>query len=390
MPVVRDAWGKLVSEVTTMRHVQSHTSIRIPRVYAFGRDDTLVRGSLLPFMLMECVPGRPLDTRTWMHTTESQRQNLYTDLINTLAQLRALEFSKSGSLMPGPDDASSPIVGPSFSMTANEYERSCRLASIASRVFTSTKEFADYYCALLSGTYKQPVQDLEREQAMKELFALDSLLGQVTECIPLHETCSTFVLAHPDLRCGNVMIDDDFHIVSIIDWEFAITVPLRFFTPPSWITGHDPNTIRMVTGVPRETIFMEFCAVLIEMAKTSTACSLLCQDWSLKEDQDTHDRQVLLEISPIAQILRQPSGLVEVYYATTFRRLFGRSVRLDAVVNDFFEKDKNQVFAQRVEQMLRDSGRYTEYLRTRGLLEVDDYSWKIEQFLEKTKHLVPV
>lgn len=54
-------------------------------------------------MLMDYLHGQQLHTKTVLHATESQRQNLYIDLINVLAQLRKLEFPAAGSLTLNPD-----------------------------------------------------------------------------------------------------------------------------------------------------------------------------------------------------------------------------------------------------------------------------------------------
>ncbi|KJK74918.1 hypothetical protein H634G_09752 [Metarhizium anisopliae BRIP 53293] len=66
------------------------------------------------------------------------------------------------------------------------------------------------------------------------------------------------------------MVDDDFHILGIIDWEFTSTIPQQIYIPPPWITGHDPDTLLMVTGVPRDQIWLEFRRVLEELHKTSS------------------------------------------------------------------------------------------------------------------------
>lgn len=338
-------------------------------------------------MIMEYVPGRQLDTKTWIHTTKAQRRNLYIDLINILTQLRKLEFTTAGSLMPNPSDESNPIVGPFLSITANEFERSSAMPS-TSRVLTSTRQFIDYHCNILSKTLHQPVQELDRRQVKMEIYALESLLKEIPKCIDLSEPSPSFILAHPDLRCGNILIDDGFHIVAIIDWEFAGTIPLQLFTPPPWITGHDPATMLFVTGVPRGDILPEFCTLLREMGNSSSACFQLCQDWGLQQDQATLDEGFLSRVSPIMEILRHPSNLIDVYYPSTFRRLFGSITRRDTVVNDFFEKDENYELAQRAELLIQNSARYTEYLTRHGLLVDDPRARLIEEFLEKTKHLV--
>lgn len=321
-------------------------------------------------MIMEFIPGRELDINTWMHTTASQRKNLYIDLINVLGQLRKLEFSAAGSLLPNPDskDEANPILGPFLSITDNGVEGS--FATLAPpRVFTSTTQFLDGHCDFLSKTFQQPIQEPAFTQIKMELFALDSLLKEIPRCIDLKEPSPSFILAHPDLRCGNILIDDDFHILAIIDWEFSGTIPLQLFTPPPWIMGDDPDTLLFCTGIPRRDIFPEFRTLLMEMRKSSSACTQLCQDWGLQDEAVQH--QFVQKVSPIIEILRHPSKLQDVYQMSIFERLYGSRACRETVVNDFFEKDENRALTQQAKLQMRNSERYTEYLVKHGLLVED-------------------
>ncbi|CAK7271449.1 hypothetical protein SEPCBS119000_004610 [Sporothrix epigloea] len=48
----------------------------------------------------------------------------------------------------------------------------------------------------------------------------------LSEMVPRLISTGPFVLSHPDLHCGNIFVDDDFNITSIIDWSSASTGPL--------------------------------------------------------------------------------------------------------------------------------------------------------------------
>ncbi|KAH0598331.1 hypothetical protein MHUMG1_03628 [Metarhizium humberi] len=390
-PVTRNAWAKVVSEVTTIRYIKHNTTIPIPEIHAYGKDTTLVKGASTPFILMEFIQGQQLHTRTVFHAAEHQRRNLYIGLIDTLAQLRKLEFSAAGSLMPNPDnpdDESNPVLGPFLSMTINELERKLE-RPVSTETFTSVKRFMDLHCHILSQTFQLPVEELDRRQAKMELFALESVSKEIPKHIQLQEVPERpYILAHPDLRCGNIMVDDDFHILGIIDWEFTSTIPQQIYIPPPWITGHDPDTLLMVTGVPRDQIWLEFRRVLEELHKTSSGWTQLCQDWGLLHQDDTQSQDFLLELSPIVQILRHPSSLIDVYYPSIFQRLFGSETRRDAVVNESFEQSKNQAIAEQIELHIQKSERYTEYLRNNNLLIPYERPQQILEFMKRAKALL--
>ena len=48
-----------------------------------------------------------------------------------------------------------------------------------------------------------------------------------------------FVLMHGDLsfHASNILWDENFKIVAILDWEWSYVVPAQFFVPPLWLTG---------------------------------------------------------------------------------------------------------------------------------------------------------
>ena len=47
-----------------------------------------------------------------------------------------------------------------------------------------------------------------------------------------------FILMHGDLRPPNIVIDDNYNIISILDWEWSHTIPLQLFAvSPYWLTN---------------------------------------------------------------------------------------------------------------------------------------------------------
>lgn len=52
-------------------------------------------------------------------------------------------------------------------------------------------------------------------------------------------------------------------------------------------------------------------------------------------------------------------------------------------VNDFFRNDDDQALTQRLELLMQDSNRYTEYLRSNGLLFESEQERIIREFWER-------
>lgn len=293
-------------------YVKRMKTIPVPQIHSYGQDDTIVKGTSTTYMVMEFIRGQRLQTRKFLHATYFQRRNIYIDLINILAQLRQLEFPAVVSLTPNPDnpdDETHPAIGPLHSMPINKFERKSR-EPLSSTV--SAKSLIDLHCHILPETYQLPVEELEHGQAKKEIFALHSVLKGIEKYTAPAESKGTFILAHPDLRCGNIIINDDFHILGIIDWEFAVTVPAKLFVPPLFTTGHYPKLLLIGTRTPRDRILQESRAVLEEMHATSAGWTRLWQDWEFEHKDDTPDNVSLPVLSPLLEVLRHPSKLTHV------------------------------------------------------------------------------
>ncbi|KZZ96761.1 phosphotransferase [Moelleriella libera RCEF 2490] len=282
---------------------------------------------------MDCIPGRSLDRNIYLNATEEQRRRLFQDLIKAMSELRRLEFSVAGSLMSKDGDVLSPTIGNALSISANELQRYGKAYGDAGP-FSTAKECG---CRL--------------ESIMSEMFAVDSVSEQTMKMLDPLWNHGPFILAHQDLRHNNIIIDeDDFSIKGVIDWEFTGTVPRQLFTPPPWITGHDCEGM----DESKQDLFRSQFYQQLEAASRSSADSA-----RLKEDWDTHTKETLA----VAQILRRPSTLEDVYYKFIFPTLF--DVDAKQVISEASQRDS---FSIEAGNRLEESQRYTKYLSDRGLL----------------------
>ncbi|KAM4063675.1 phosphotransferase enzyme family protein [Hirsutella rhossiliensis] len=354
-PAIYNVWEKLQSEVATMRYIESHTKIPVPRIHAYGRSRMINCGSATQaFLIIDWVSGRSLDMKSLVKATRERRNHFYSDLIDVLAQLRRLEFPVAGSLMPNFKGGSEPVGKGAPRAT-----------------FNSATQLVHQNCNVLSETYRLPTEELSRQTAELEIFALDSLEKQVPNVVDARWDDGPFVLTHTDLRCANIIIDDDFRIRGVIDWEWASTVPRQFFTPPLWITGH---ALEPIHGISLD-MFSEFRDVLHAKGGTSRDYEQLLHDWDF-------DQKLTL---PMAQILRHPSSLLHVFYTFIYPGLFLEP--RDKVVAKFFKDDENGALAIEVQRRIDISKRYTQYLKDNGLFVEDEESQKLREWLAKGREL---
>lgn len=264
-------------------------------------------------------------------------------------------------------DVLSPTIGNALSISANELQRYGKAYGDAGP-FSTAKEYVAYRCRILSETYHLPGADESLDSIMSEMFAVDSVSEQTMKMLDPLWNHGPFILAHQDLRHNNIIIDeDDFSIKGVIDWEFTGTVPRQLFTPPPWITGHDCE------GMDESKRDL-FCSQFYQQLEAASRCS--ADSARLKEDWDTHTKETLA----VAQILRRPSTLEDVYYKFIFPTLF--DVDAKQVVSEASQRDS---FSIEAGNRLEESQRYTKYLSDRGLLNKQDP--RLTAFLEQAAAL---
>ncbi|KID81589.1 phosphotransferase enzyme family protein [Metarhizium guizhouense ARSEF 977] len=321
------------------------------------------------FLIMDYVPGQSLDLHSLVNETEERRTQFFSELIDIFVQLRKLEFHAVGSLIPDPTGQSEYVVGNFLSMPMNELQ--IQKQRRRQLTFTSAARFVDELYDILLEIYRMPIEELSRETAELELFALHILAREIPKILDSHWDQGPFVLTHADLRCANIIVDNDFHIRGIIDWEWASTVPRQFFTPPPWITGHDLDSLR---GISKD-IYAEFCHVLQAKSKVSSDYDQLLEVWDF-------DHTLIL---PLTRILQHPASLIRVFYRFIYPKMF-QETRHEFVPR-FFKSYRNWPLELEVRQRLDASCRYTQYLKDSGLFVVDEESQKINEWLLKGREL---
>ncbi|KAI9827433.1 MAG: hypothetical protein M1832_004782 [Thelocarpon impressellum] len=235
LPSVHDAREKLSSEVATMRHVATHTDIPIPRVhgYALGED--------------ESNDGVANPTIDLPKLDPEKKTRFYGQLAHILGQMRLQELPAVGSLLLDETGAQPDAMrlGRPLSLDLNDQAtEGLKPDLIVDRTYQSTADYSYALYRLLYNVFKRQRNSVYDEtDARAQIFALEQyrriLLGWV---LPEHNH-GPFVLMHGDLRPSNIIIDEDFNIRAIIDWEWSRTVPLQFFIPPTWITGYDAHVV---------------------------------------------------------------------------------------------------------------------------------------------------
>ncbi|CAK7223411.1 hypothetical protein SCUCBS95973_005169 [Sporothrix curviconia] len=175
--------GAFSHEVEAMEFVRQNTTIRVPKVYkAYGMHDGRQH------FVMERLPGQPASrvVRDW---TPEQTETFGRDLADVIRQLRALQ---------PPPLPTGKVIG----SARGGVNRDARLSSCPFGPFDSVTAFHTYL------RFGRPLEHWKDREAVVKIHGRP-------------EDTYAIKFAHADLEPQNIMVDDDAHIVRVIDWEFA-------------------------------------------------------------------------------------------------------------------------------------------------------------------------
>ena len=196
------------SEVATMKYVRQHTSIPVPEVYAY--DTTSTNPAKSPYILMECIHGwrTPLKLQ---ELPDNVLRNIIDQLANVLFQLSSLQFPKIGYLHDDVD---------------GQYRIDAMLDRKGKRVgpFSSAGEYYRWRADQPLNRSNESLVDLQDALFHSYLYrlSLPFLMNGISNEGP-------FPLAHNDLGVHNVLFDEDWKLVGVIDWSGACVVPWESF-----------------------------------------------------------------------------------------------------------------------------------------------------------------
>jgi len=198
-------------EIATMALVKQRTSLPVPTVhlYNLSADNALHA----PYMMIDKMPGESLQYKLWrngaiyLHQIRSIEKQVH----NFMCELADLRYHQIGRLsLDGKIRPFIPGTSP-FNSAADYY-----IAKITDSI--TTNRFQE----ILRKSYQpEDIGNWERAaQTDKEKLALWIYL-QVGKFLGANASPGPFPLEHGDWNDQNLLVDDDYRIVGVIDWELA-------------------------------------------------------------------------------------------------------------------------------------------------------------------------
>lgn len=208
------------SEVATLKFLE-RTSVPTPKVFDFALEHS---GNPVGvgYILMEKLPGRSL---RWSLATQEQKRNVMDQLANVFTELQKYPFDLLGSL-DAPDDSR---VGPFARESLTDFTEAGML-SIGPCY--SLEEYHTYSLRFILDLILR--DEIYSEQAIDAYLIHRFLFDLIPSMLPPpREGKGKYYLKHADDKGDHILVDTEFNITGIIDWEWAHTAPaaLAFNSP---------------------------------------------------------------------------------------------------------------------------------------------------------------
>lgn len=193
------------SEFATYRFL-AETGVPVPRVYDCAGDEDPSNAVGAGYILLEKLAGAPLD---WQEANQAQKEKLMCQLADIYAQLEKHPLGAIGRLQPSSSSTGQPEVGPAFF----DYDSSGRLVP-----FGPFENMDDYYTALIQHKIELiKTGEIAHSAPLDQYLVYRSLLDRLP-----HDGQGPFFVRHVDSRDANFLVDHDYNITGIIDWELAV------------------------------------------------------------------------------------------------------------------------------------------------------------------------
>jgi len=232
---------KLKSEVATIPFLQEKTNVRVARVIGHGLGDEVE----VPFIITEAVRGLPLN---WVLAAHGEKPGVKERLMLSIAEqyleLLSHPFDHIGSLTLSETGSWSVSDGP---IGLDMFDISRDGVEIRySRPFSTSSEYFDTQIKLHERYLDEQSNAVFDRHDARQKFLTTRLFPSILERFINPRTADgPFFLTHPDLHQTNVMINPQFEVAAILDWEFSCTMPLEVAcSPPICLTDDSPEQLR--------------------------------------------------------------------------------------------------------------------------------------------------
>ncbi|OAQ98036.1 hypothetical protein LLEC1_01433 [Akanthomyces lecanii] len=222
----------LRSEAATMKFLECHTRIPSPRIFDWACESDPENTIGMGYILMEKLHGTPLD---WQAASTTQREKVVQQLADIMLELEKHPFDQLGSLIttaaPIGDEAMPELATVKPPIRVHGLAQHSTFHHDVSGMPPGPFLSSRVALRKLIETYLQKIANGEigtvenaTDVFLTHRFRLDVLDKAWEQSATLGGSGKeTFFLKHADDKGDHILVNDDFEIVGIIDWEWCST-----------------------------------------------------------------------------------------------------------------------------------------------------------------------
>lgn len=174
---------------------------------------------------------------------KTRRQTLFGDIAQIILSLNRVKLPRIGSLTLD-DDGLIELKNRPLTLRLQTFEnegiptipRDCTYQSVEPYIL-------DLLQLHDNRIHHQPNAIHSLKDGQEQFAALTMMRGLLPQFISRQYRDGPFVLTLTDLHASNIFVDEDWHITSLIDLEWACSSPIELQTPPYWMTGRPIDDI---------------------------------------------------------------------------------------------------------------------------------------------------
>jgi len=230
---------KILNEVAALRLVSERTSIPVPSVIAFSAAASTqcpLGPDAPPFVLMTAMQGTTIEDLGIAISEEGDPLQgddskhpillrYLSDIADIHVQLSRITFDRIGSFVLGPNG--DVTIGPGADYGVGPFSSAKEYFEVQSEAYRMLAE-AD-------GTCDFP----EDDQRLKRQFVASLWRAAIMSLLDERDDKGPFPVQHGDLHSQNILVDATGHIVGVLDWDCAGTVPWEAFAVPTFEVSGD-------------------------------------------------------------------------------------------------------------------------------------------------------
>lgn len=334
--------------------------LRLPTTCHYvGRSypDTLKMG----YLIMSYVTNGAMLSKTWgEHRHDSNRRsNLFHGLARIMLSLGKPRLPRIGSFTLDNSGVISLTNRPlTLRLQALENEG---ISTDISRDYTYSavdQYLLDFLNCHNNRIYQQPNSIHSENDARQQVAALTMMRSIIPHFVDRNLRHGPFIFTLTDMHQSNIFVDDQWNITSLIDLEWACSLPVELQGPPYWLSG------RSVDGMPPGEHLDAFGDMVAEFIKAYEAEESLL----VGKDQPLFQSALMRKCWETGsfwyfQAVNSPKGMFMIFdkhIQPMFCAEHCKTTVFDGVVSSYWARDVNAV----VERKLKEEDSYKEQLRS--------------------------